>query len=164
MERLAGECEVCTLADNASIDNHQITCPSCVEHRFKAEEIVEQADRMRALTDEEEIERRHKMGYVVNDYLNMPEKERYDAMMDMFDNLENLNEKDRKVLVKTRTDIMTSLPRKERDKLMQTTKTIYSEYDEDRMAMETKAIQNATAEYGPLKRTMVRRMYKNMMP
>jgi hypothetical protein len=135
-----------------------------VEHRFKAEEIVEQADRMRALTDEEEIERRHKMGYVVNDYLNMPEKERYDAMMDMFDNLENLNEKDRKVLVKTRTDIMTSLPRKERDKLMQTTKTIYSEYDEDRMAMETKAIQNATAEYGPLKRTMVRRMYKNMMP
>ena len=58
---MAGECEVCTLADDASIDNHLITCPSCVEHRFKAEQVVEQTDRMRALTEEEEIERRHKI-------------------------------------------------------------------------------------------------------
>ncbi len=161
---MAGECEVCTLADDASIDNHLITCPSCVEHRFKAEEIVEETDRMRALTDEAESERRHKMGYVVNDYLNMSEQERYNAMMDMFDSLEKLDEKDRAVLVKTRTDILTSLPRKERDKLLNTTRTIYSDYDQDRLDIEQKAIQNATAEYGPLKRTMVRRMYKNMMP
>ena len=161
---MAGECEVCTLADDASIDKHMITCPSCVEHRFKAENIKQQVDQMRALSDEEEIERRHKMGYVVNDYLNLSERQRYDAMMDMFDSIGNLDEHERTVIVKTRTDIMMALPRKERDKLMGTTKTIYSSYDQDRMDIEQKAIQNATSEYGPLKRTMVRRMYKNMMP
>lgn len=161
---MAGECEVCTLADDASIDNHMITCPSCVEHRFKAENIELQVEQMRALSGEEEMERRHKMGYVVNDYLNLSERQRYDAMMEMFDNLENLDEHERTVIVRTRTDIMTSLPKSERDKLMRTTKTIYSGYDQDRIALEQKAIQSATAGYGPLKRTMVRRMYRDMMP
>ena len=159
-----GECEVCTLADDASIDNHLITCPSCVEHRFKAEDIEQQVENMRALTDEEEIERRHMMGYVVNDYLNLSEEQRYDAMMDMFDSIGNLDENERTVIVKTRTDIMMALPRKERDKLMGTTRTIYSSYDGDRLATEQNAIQSATAEYGPLNRTMVRRMYRGMMP
>ncbi len=161
---MAGECEVCSMADDVSIDNHMITCPSCVEHRFKAENIEQQVEQMRALTDEEEAERRHKMGYVVNDYLNLSERQRYDAMMDMFDSVGNLDDHERTVIVKTRTDIMMALPRKERDKLMGTTKTIYSSYDQDRMEIEQKAIQSATAEYGLFKRTMVRRMYRDMMP
>ncbi len=163
LERLAGECEVCSMADSASIDNHMITCPSCVEHRGKAEEIDRGVQHLRDLTEEPEIDRRHTLGYDYNDLLNMSESQRAQAMMDMFDNTVDLDPEQRTVIVKTRTDIMTSLPKSERDELVRTTRTIYSTYDEDRMAKERQAIEAATAQYNPLKRTMVRRMYRDMM-
>jgi hypothetical protein len=163
LERLAGECEVCSLADSVSIDNHMITCPSCVEHRIKADEIVGEVERMRDLAQTSDIERRHMLGYDVNDFLNMTETEREHAMKNMFDNMAELDGDHRTVVIRTRTDLITSLPKREREALLITARKIYSGYDQDRIELERKAIEEATASYNPLKRTMVRRMYQGLM-
>ena len=163
LERLAGECEACALRDSDSIDNHMITCPSCVDHRLKAEEIDEQVKEVRALSTVPEVERRHLIGYDVNDILNMTDAQRIDVLKDMFDNLADLNEAERTVLVKTRTDIITSLPKTERDRMMASAREIYSSYDVNRKIAEEQAILAATEDYSPLKRTMVRRMYRRFM-
>jgi hypothetical protein len=134
-----------------------------VEHRTTADQIEKGVNRLKTLTNEPELERRHMMGYDFNDYLNMSERERANAMKDLFDSTVDLDTGQRTMVVKTRTDIMTSLPRAEREKLMQTARTIYSTYDEERMAIEKKAIEEATAQYNPLKRTLVRRMYREIM-
>jgi hypothetical protein len=163
LERLADECEVCALSDSASIDNHMITCPSCVDHRMKADEIEGQVDRMRSIADNSEMERRHIMGYDVNDFLNMTEVQRSEAMKDMFDNIQDLDESRRTVVIKTRTDLMTSLPKRERDALMRTARAVYNSYDDERLNIERDAIEKATSSYNPLKRTLIRRMYRDLM-
>jgi len=163
LDRLAGECNACAMKDSESIDNHMITCPSCVDHRLKADEIEGHVDRMRELADRDELERRHIMGYDVNDFLNMSESQRTVAMKDMFDNIGDLDNGRRTVVIKTRTDLMTSLPRRERERLMRTARAVYSGYDAERMEMERQAVDEVTASYNPLKRSMVRRMYRDMM-
>lgn len=163
MEQLAGECNACAMRDSDSIDNHMITCPSCVDHRLKAEEIEDQVERMRTIAEMDEMERRHLIGYDVNDFLNMSEDRRAAAMRDMFDNIADLDEEHRTAVIKTRTDLMTSLPRREREALIRTARSIYSGYDVERKQMEQRAIEDVTASYGPLKRSMVRRMYREMM-
>ncbi|UCC93455.1 MAG: hypothetical protein JSW25_01960, partial [Thermoplasmata archaeon] len=145
LERLADECEACALTDSKSIDNHMITCPSCVDHRMKADEIDGQVERMRVLADKDEMERRHQMGYDVNDFLNMSEAQRAEAMRDMFDNIDDLDTDRRTVVIKTRTDLMTSLPKRERDALMRTARNVYSSYDQERLDAERMAIEEATA-------------------
>jgi hypothetical protein len=163
LEQLAEECEVCALEDDESIDNHLVTCPSCSDHVDKAEQIVHMIGHMKQMSRDDENMRRELMVHDVGSFLEMSELERKDALADMFDNLADLNEAERTVIVKTRTDIMTSLPRNERDKMMASARDIYKGYDVNRRITEEQAILAATRDYNPLKRTMVRRMYKKMM-
>jgi hypothetical protein len=58
---------------------------------------------------------------------------------------------------------MTSLPKREREILLKTVKSIYSGYDKERLETERQAIEKVTAGYNPLKRSVVRRMYRDMM-
>jgi hypothetical protein len=163
LEHLAEECEVCALEHDESIDNHLITCPSCSDHVEKANEIAHMIGHMKQMSrDDEELRKSH-INYDLDRFMTMSEDERRDAMTDMFDNIADLNEAERTVIVKTRTDILTSLPKADRDKMMESARRIYSDYDVNRRIAEEQAIQAATADYNPLKRTMVRRMYKKMM-
>ncbi len=84
-------------------------------------------------------------------------------MTDMFDDLSELNEAQRTTIIKTRTDVLTSLPKDDRDKMMHSARHIYSDYSVDRRIQEEQAILAATHDYNPLKRTLVRRMYRNLM-
>ena len=163
LEELAEECEVCALEHDESIDNHLITCPSCSDHVDKANEIAHMVEHMRQMSRDDEAVRKDFLVHDVDSFLAMSEQERKDAMTDMFDNLSDLNEAERTVIVKTRTDILTSLPREDRDKMMASVQEIYAGYDVNRRITEEQAIQAATQDYNPLKRTMVRRMYKKMM-
>ena len=163
LEQLAEECEVCALEHDESIDNHLIICPSCSDHVDKAEEIAHIIEHMKQISRDDEEMRREMIVHDVNGFLAMSDEERTDAMSDMFDNLADLNEAERTVIVKTRTDILTSLPKEERDKMMTSAKQIYSGYDINRRITEEQAVLAATTDYNPLKRTMVRRMYKKMM-
>ncbi len=163
LDRLAGECEACATRDGESIDYHMIACPSCVDHRLKAEQIDGQVREVRNLSTLPEGERRHVVGYDINDFLNMSETQRLDAMKDMFENTSDLDEEMRTKVIKTRTDLMTSLPKKERETLIKTARTVYEGYDQERLESERRVIDHVTADYNPLKRTVVRRMYKQMM-
>jgi hypothetical protein len=163
LEQLAEECEVCALEHDEPIDNHLITCPSCSEHVDKATEIAHMIEHMKQISRDDEEMRKDLIVHDVDGWLAMSEEQRTDAMADMFDNIADLNEAERTVIVKTRTDILTSLPKGERDKMMSSAKKIYSGYDATRRITEEQAIQAATADYNPLKRTMVRRMYKKLM-
>ncbi len=163
LEQLAEECEVCALDHDESIDNHLITCPSCSDHVDKANEIVHMIEHMKQLSRDDEEMRKDLITHDMEEFLALSDEERRDAMTDMFDNIADLNEAERTVIVKTRTDIMTSLPKEERDKMMASARNIYSGYDANRIISEEQAIQAATADYNPLKRTMVRRMYRKMM-
>lgn len=163
LEQLAEECEVCALDHDESIDNHLVTCPSCSEHVDKAEDIAHMIEHMKQISRDDEDMRREIIVHDVDDFLAMSNEERTDTMSDMFDNIADLNEAERTVIVKTRTDILITLPREERDKMMSSAKDIYSGYDVNRRITEEQAILAATQEYNPLKRTMVRRMYKKMM-
>jgi hypothetical protein len=140
-----------------------MTCPSCVDHRLKADEIDGQVERMRALADSSELERRHMLGYDVNAFLSMTERRREEAMKDMFDNTSDLDEDRRNAMIRTRTDLMTSLPKRERDKMIGTARAIYAGYDAQRLETERRSVENVTAGYNPLKRSVVRRMYRDMM-
>jgi hypothetical protein len=163
LEELAEECEVCALDHDEPIDNHLVTCPSCSQHVEKAEEIAHMVHHLRQISRDDEGMRRELLVHDVGDFLKMSSEERRDAMADMFDNIADLNEAERTTVVKTRTDIMTALPREERERMMKTARQIYSGYDVNRLITEEQAILAATADYNPLKRTMVRRMYKRMM-
>ncbi len=163
LEQLAEECEVCALDHDESIDNHLVTCPSCSQHVAKAEEIAHALDHMKQMAKDDEEMRRGIMVHDVSGFLALSEGDRRDALTDMFDNLADLNEAERTVLVKTRTDILTGLPRGERDRMMDTAREIYKGYNATRLITEEQAILAATADYNPLKRTMVRRMYRRMM-
>jgi len=48
-------------------------------------------------------------------------------------------------------------------KTMDSTMHIYSDYSVDRRIKEEHGIVAATQDYNPLKRTLVRRMYRNLM-
>jgi hypothetical protein len=163
LEQLAEECEVCALEHDESIDNHLITCPSCSDHVDKAEEIAHMSEHMKQISRDDEDMRRELIVHDVDSFLAMSAEERTDALTDMFDNLADLNEAERTVIVKTRTDIMTSLPKADRERMMESAREIYSGYDVNRRITEEQAILAATQDYNPLKRTMVRRMYKKMM-
>jgi hypothetical protein len=163
LEQLAEECEVCALEHDESIDNHLITCPSCSDHVDKAEEIAHMIEHMKQISRDDEDMRRELIVHDVDSFLAMSAEERTDALTDMFDNLADLNEAERTVIVKTRTDIMTSLPKADRERMMESAREIYSGYDVNRRITEEQAILAATQDYNPLKRTMVRRMYKRMM-
>ena len=163
LEQLAGECEACALGHEDPIDDHLVTCPSCSQHVDKAEEIAHQVEHMRRVSRDDEAMRRRLIGNDVEGFLRMSGGERRDALADMFDNLADLNEAERTAIVKTRTDIMTGLPRDERDGMMEAVREIYSGYDVNRRITEEQAIIAATEDYNPLKRTMVRRMYKRLM-
>ncbi|NIP35067.1 MAG: hypothetical protein GWN18_03675 [Thermoplasmata archaeon] len=163
LEQLAEECEVCALEHDESIDNHLITCPSCSDHVDKAHEIAHMIEHMKQISRDDEEMRKEVLVHDVEDFLAMSDEERKDAMSDMFDNIADLNEAERTVIVKTRTDIMTSLPKEERDRMIASAREIYSSYDVNRRISEEQAILAATEDYNPLKRTMVRRMYKRMM-
>lgn len=163
LELLAEECEVCALEHDEPIDNHLITCPSCSDHVDKANEIAQMIEHMKQISRDDEETRKVLLQHDVDSFLRMSDEERTDALSDMFDNLGDLNEAERTVLVKTRTDIMTSLPKEERDKMMESAQHIYSNYDVNRRITEEQAILAATQDYNPLKRTMVRRMYRKLM-
>lgn len=163
LDQLAEECEVCALDHDESIDNHLITCPSCSGHVDKANEIAHMLEHMKQISRDDEEMRRMHINYDLDRFMSMSDEERKDAMADMFDNIADLNEAERTVIVKTRTDLLTSLPKSDRDRMMASAKEIYSGYDANRRITEEQAIQAATADYNPLKRTMVRRMYKKMM-
>jgi len=163
LDQLAEECEVCALDHDESIDNHLVTCPSCSSHVEKAEEITHALEHLKQMAKDDEEMRKGIMVHDVSEFLSLSEVDRKDALADMFDDLADLNEAERTVLVKTRTDILTGLPRVERDKMMATAHEIYKGYNATRLITEEQAIQAATADYNPLKRTMVRRMYKRMM-
>jgi hypothetical protein len=130
---------------------------------MKADEIDGHVERMRTIADQSEMERRHMIGYDVNDFLNMSEAQRTDAMKDMFYSIADLDDDRRSVVIKTRTDLMTSLPKRERDALLKTARTVYTGFDQERLELERDAIEKATATYNPLKRTLVRRMYRELM-
>jgi len=163
LEQLADECEVCALDHDESIDNHLITCPSCSEHVGKATEIAHMMEHMKQISRDDEDMRKVILSHDVESFLAMSDEQRTEALSDMFDDLNDLNEAERTVIVKTRTDIMTSLPKGERDKMMASAHTIYAGYDINRRITEEQAIKAATEDYNPLKRTMVRRMYRKMM-
>jgi hypothetical protein len=163
LERLAGECEVCALADGSSIDNHFLTCPSCSEHRLKAHEIAGEVARLNEIAKYDEVERRHILGYSVNDILNMSEQRRAEVMGDLFDNISDMNEEQRSVLIRTRTDLLTSLPKREREILMRTAKKVYSGYPPERKETEWREIEKVISGYNPLKRALVRRMYREVI-
>jgi len=163
LEILAEECETCALEADDSIDHHLITCQSCLDHAEKAVEIDQMMDQMAHLSMETEDERSDAMVKSVDEYLEMPEDQRVEAMTDMFDDLSELNEAQRTTIIKTRTDVMTSLPKDDRNKMMHSTRHIYAAYSVDRKIQEEQAITAATQDYNPLKRTLVRRMYKNLM-
>jgi len=163
LEHLAEECEVCALDHDESIDNHLVTCPSCSQHVRKAEEISHALEHMKQMVKDDEEMRKVVMVHDVSSFLSLSDEERKDALADMFDDLADLNEAERTVLVKTRTDILTGLPKEERNRMMTTAHEIYRGYNATRLITEEQAILAATADYNPLKRTMVRRMYKRMM-
>ena len=58
---------------------------------------------------------------------------------------------------------MTSLPRREREMMVRSARSIYAGYDAHRLESERSSIDRVTAGYNPLKRTVVRRMYRDMM-
>ena len=163
LEHLAEECETCALEADDSIDHHLITCQSCIDHAAKADEIEQVMQQMAQLSMESEEERSEVMVNSVGEFLSMPEDQRDEAMTDMFDDLSELNEAQRTTIIKTRTDVMTSLPKDDRNKMMLSARHIYMGYSVDRRIQEEQAIVAATQDYNPLKRTLVRRMYKNLM-
>jgi len=163
LERLAGECEVCALTDQGSVYDHMLFCPSCHQHELKAEEIERELTKMDQLASETDMERMHRFGWEVNDIIHMSDKERQNAVMDMFDNLGDLTERQRRILVKTHTDVLLSLPRVEREKLLAATRTVYASYEPDRLARWKGTIEAVTRAYGPIKRGMVRKMYNGIM-
>lgn len=163
LEHLAEECETCALEADESIDSHLIQCQSCIDHTAKAEEIDSMVQEMAAISMESEEERSDVMVKSIDEYLAMSEEERDQAMTDMFDDVSELNEAQRTVIIKTRTDVMTSLPKDDRNKMMHSARHIYSDYSVDRRIQEEQAIVAATQDYNPLKRTLVRRMYRNLM-
>ncbi len=163
LEHLAEECETCALEADESIDSHLIQCQSCVDHVAKAEEIDLMVRQMAAISKQTEEERSDVLVKDIGEYLAKSAEERDDAMTDMFDNVSDLNEAQRTVIIKTRTDIMTTLPKDERNKMMHSARHIYAGYDMDRKVQEEQAILTATEDYNPLKRTLVRRMYRNLM-
>ena len=163
LEQLAEECEVCALDHDESIDSHLITCPSCSNHVDKADEIAHMIGHMKQMAVDDEEVRREILVHDVGGFLAMSPEERTNAMADMFDDLNDLNEAERTVIIKTRTDIMTSLPKEDRDQMMDSAHQIYGGYDVNRLITEEQAILTATQDLNPLKRTMVRRMYRKMM-
>lgn len=163
LEQLAGECEVCALEHDESINDHLITCPSCSDHVSKAEEVAHMMGHMKQMSVDDEEVRRTILVHDVDGFLAMSPEDRTDAMADMFDDLNDLNEAERTVIVRTRTGIMTSLPKEDRDLMMSSARQIYAGYDVNRLITEEQAILAATQDLNPLKRTMVRRMYRKMM-
>lgn len=164
LERLAGEYEVCILADDSSMNYHMLTCPSCQEHSHKAEEIENHVKHLDSLSTAPEYERRHNMGYTLNDMVGMPEARQVDAMRDLFDNMAELDDGHRRVMMRTHIDVLMSLPKKDREKLLRTTNHVLSRYEADRLAREKGTINAATGTYNPLKRTLARRMYREALP
>jgi hypothetical protein len=163
LNRLAEECEVCAMDDDASIDEHMANCPACVDHSKKAEEIAQMGQTFEMLSAKDEEARNRILTARMNGFLSMADEQRLDAMTDMFDTLEDLTEEQRNAVVKTRTDILTSLPKDDRNKLMGSAAQIFSTWKEDRKMMEQRSIMYATEDYMLLKRMMVRRMFKKMM-
>jgi len=163
LDRLAGECEVCALTDQGSVYDHMLFCPSCQQHSLKADEIERQLEQMDHLASESEMERMHRLGWEVNDIMHMSDRERLDAVRDMFDNLGDLTERQRRILIKTHTDLLLALPRREREKMLEATASVYSSYSPDRLARWNGTIQAVTRAYGPIKRGMVRKMYDGVL-
>ena len=163
LNRLAEECEVCAMDDDASIDDHMTNCPSCVDHSKKAEEISQMIQTFQMLSAKDEESRKKILTARMDGFLSMPDEQRVDAMSDIFDTLEDLNEDQRNAIVKTRTDILTSLPKDDRQKILGSAKVIFSTWDDDRKMMEQRSLMYATEDYMLLKRMMVRRMFKKMM-
>ena len=163
LEHLAEECETCALEADESIDSHLIQCQSCVDHAAKAKEIERMVEQMTAMSMQADEERSEIMVKSIEEYMAMDDKARTEALRDMFEDVSELNEAQRTVIIKTRTDIMTSLPKEERNKMLHSARHIYSNYDMDRKVQEEQAILSATRAYKPLKRTLVRRMYRNLM-
>jgi hypothetical protein len=163
LDRLAGECQVCAMADKGSLYDHMLFCPSCQEHSQKAEEIERELKSMGELSAEAETHRRNRLGYEVIDILGMSEGERLEAMRDMFDNLGELNERQRRVILRTHTDLLLALPKAEREKMLRTTSTVYASYPKERLAREGRTVRAVTEAYGPIKRSMVRRMYSGIL-
>ena len=56
------------------------------------------------------------------------------------------------------------MPKAKREVLMGTLKDVMNEWGMDRKMMEQRAVMAATDDYMFLKRMMVRRMFKNLMP
>lgn len=163
LERLAEECEVCALDADESLDDHMISCPVCSDHVTKAEEIDRMVQEMAQLAKEPEEMRQGFVYGSVAEILGMPEEKREEAMRDMFYNITDLNTAQQTHMIKTRTDVITSLPKPERDKVLHSARHIYASFDVDRRIREEQAIITATQAYNPLKRTLVRRMYRNLM-
>jgi hypothetical protein len=163
LDRLSGECEACALSDEGSVYNHMLNCPSCQEQTLRAEEIEQQLKQMSEISTAHDIERLHRLGYELNDIVNMTERERLEAVQDMFDNLDELNERQRRAIVKTHTDLLLALPKAQREMMLRTTSVVFSSFTPERLAREDKTIKAVTWSYGPIKRRMVRKMYNGFM-
>lgn len=163
LDRLAGECEVCALADEGSVYDHMLFCPSCQQHSLKADEIEGELRRIGELSTGPEMERLHRMGYEINDVIHMSEEERLEAVREMFDNLGELNERQRRAIIKTHTDLLLALPKAQREGMLRTTSMVFSSFSPRRLSREAKTISAVTWSYGPIKRGMVRKMYEGFL-
>ena len=163
LEKLALACEECAEKDDASLDEHLTTCPVCIDHNKKAEEIHQMLEVMQMMASKPEEERHNILAARMEKFSTMPDDERKDAISDMLDSLEELSEEDRLKIVKTRTDILTKLPKDKRKILMGTLKEAMSGWTQDRKMMEKRAVMAATQDYFIMKRMMVRMMFKKMM-
>jgi hypothetical protein len=163
LDRLAGECQTCVMADEGSVYDHLLHCASCRQHSVKAEEIDNNLKMMDGLSAEDDEERRHKLGYEMNDIIQMTSKERLDAVKDMFDNLGDLTERQRRAIIRTHTDILLSLPKTQREMMLKATRVVYSSFPSDRLAREKKTVNAITGSYSFIKRGMVRKMYDDVL-
>lgn len=163
LEHLTHECEVCALSDEGSIDEHLESCQPCQERAKKAEEISQLIESMQVLASKPEEERRMVLATRFASFASMPDEKRRTAISDMLDSLEDLNDTQRNVIIKTRTDILTSIPKTEREALMGTMRDVMQGWSSERKLIEERSIKAATEDYMVLKRTMVRRMFMEIL-
>jgi hypothetical protein len=163
LDRLAEECDLCSLSDDGSLDEHLVTCPSCHDHLKKAEEVSQMIQTMKMLAAKPEEDRHKILSARIHGFTQMPDEKRYDAITDMLDALHELPQEDVNTVVRTRLDILTGLPRDERMKLLGSMKDIMQNWSMDRKMIEQQAVMTATDDYMMLKRMMVRRMFKKLM-
>jgi hypothetical protein len=78
----------------------------------------------------------------------------------MLDALSELSEEDRVRIVKTRIDVIMDMPRDGRNSLFKSLKEIAPDWSQKRADMEMRAVYEATQDLMPVKRVLVRSMFR----